>query len=142
MSAPERPAGAALLALVAQAYLYRFPRGTRGETWDWERSTHPEPGDFVIVQGAFAPTAWTLGWLVEVELAAVESDTAYTVECVDGETRRWSNVRVRSIPVGDIFALDRDPEGVRRRWQPEAPRERAYVAGGGIVSITIQKGGA
>ena len=146
MAAPERPSGADLLALVAQAYFYRFPAGSKGDLSDWERSTRPELGDFVVVQGASAPAAWTLGWLVEVEPGKTVFETTYTIKCIDDQTRRWANVHVRAIPVGDVFELGNTPEDVRRRWQPEPPRrEQTYrpgLPGDGIVALTIQKDGA
>lgn len=122
-SATTRPTGAALLRAVADAYLYRFPPGTVGWAEEQRRSMHPVPGDFVVVRMAIAPPEAMMGWLVAVEPGENEYVTRWIVECLDGEVRAWSNVQVRSIPVGNLVALGPGKEA--ERWQPatqEGPR--------------------
>ena len=115
----SRPTGAALLHLVATAYMYRFPAGTNGHQQDRERSRHPTPGDFVLITGVLSRKPEQLmGWLLRITPASSEYLTKYLIECVDGSQLEWSNVHVTAIPVGDLFEYGDEA----KRWQLPAEK--------------------
>lgn len=110
-----RPTGLDLLRLVADAYLYQFPTGTRGWQADQTRSGKPEPGDFVVVECTGSTgSASQMGWLLSTFPTDIYPGVGYEIETPDGNSViRWTNVKVRAIPVGNQF----DRVEINR-WQP------------------------
>ena len=110
----------ALLWALAQATIYRFPDGTVGGNEANRRIQNPEVGDFVVILMAMAPVSQTMGTLVAikdpegVEPGMKEYARIWTVDCLDGVRRDWSNVKCNAIPVGSPFDDCKDLDKIFR----------------------------
>jgi hypothetical protein len=100
--------------------------GTRGGQAMQDRSYDPKVGDLVTVTFTLdrLPER-TLGWLREIEVGTgVASMNRYLIDPVTAHPPVWwENVKVRSVPTGDVFgSLISDPDKVFQRQDKEAKR--------------------